>query len=53
VELGYRRLVLETGTAQPEALELYATAGWEGIEPYGYWKDSPTSLCFAKDLPSG
>ena len=31
------RLAMETGTAQPEALELYASAGWEGIEPYGYW----------------
>jgi GNAT superfamily N-acetyltransferase len=49
-DLGYRRLQLETGTAQPEAIALYETAGWHRITPYGHYKDSPDSVCFAKEL---
>jgi GNAT superfamily N-acetyltransferase len=49
-ELGYRRIQLETGTAQPEAMALYASHGWRRIEPYGRYSDSPSSVCFAKDL---
>ncbi len=33
-ELGYVTLFLETGTAQPEALSLYASTGWTEIERY-------------------
>lgn len=50
VELGYGRLQLETGTPQPEAMALYESAGWHAIEPYGHYRDAPTSRCFAKDL---
>ena len=49
-DLGHRRLLLETGTKQPEALALYASAGWERTEPYGQWRDSPLSVCFARTL---
>lgn len=52
-DLGYRRLQLETGTAQPEALALYETEGWHRITPYGRFRDSPDSVCFAKDLAQG
>ncbi len=48
--LGYQRLVLETGTLQPEAISLYTSSGYEPIDPYGEYKDSPLSRCFAKDL---
>lgn len=47
---GYRRLQLETGDRQPEALALYESAGWHRIEPYGEYRDEPGSVCFAKDL---
>jgi len=50
VELGYARLQLETGTAQPEALALYESAGWQRITPYGRYKGSPESVCFAKEI---
>lgn len=50
VALGYRSLQLETGTAQPEALALYAGAGWRRIPPFGRYKDEPDSVCFAKVL---
>lgn len=48
--LGYKRLKLETGTKQPEAIELYLANGYEQIEPYGVYKSSPLSRCYAKDL---
>lgn len=48
--LGLDRLVLETGVAQPEAIGLYASAGWERVAPYGEWRDSPLSVCFGKRL---
>jgi GNAT superfamily N-acetyltransferase len=47
---GYDRLVLETGLKQPEAIALYEKHGYELIEPYGVYKDSPLTRCFAKRL---
>jgi GNAT superfamily N-acetyltransferase len=48
--LGYARLQLETGEEQPEAVALYASAGWTRIAPYGRYRDDPRSICFSKDL---
>jgi GNAT superfamily N-acetyltransferase len=50
VALGYQRAQLETGLAQPEALALYESHGWHRIEPYGHYKHSPQSVCFAKAI---
>jgi GNAT superfamily N-acetyltransferase len=50
VELGYVRLHLETGLPQPEAIRLYESHGWQRIPSYGRYKDTPSSVCFAKDL---
>lgn len=36
-QAGVRRLVLETGPAQPEAIALYRSAGYEDVEPFGYY----------------
>ena len=47
---GYTALRLETGDAQPEAVALYEATGWSRIEPYGYWKEEPSSICFEKRL---
>jgi len=49
-ELGYRDLQLETGLAQPEAIAMYETHGWHRITPYGHYKHSPQSVCFAKAI---
>ena len=48
--LGYPRLRLETGLRQPEAMQLYESAGWTRIEPYGFYEDSPLTACYGKDL---
>lgn len=48
--LGYDRLWLETGTAQPEAMHLYSTSGWIPIPRYGEYKDEEDSRCFEKLL---
>ena len=50
LDLGYERLILETGTKQPEAIALYSSHGYEQIKPYGVYRDSPFSRCFAKNL---
>lgn len=49
-ELGYRRLVLETGTAQPEAMRLYERLGWQPVAAFGHYAASPLSRCYGRDL---
>jgi GNAT superfamily N-acetyltransferase len=48
--LGLRRLVLETGERQPEALRLYERAGFSRIDCFGEYLATPVSLCMAKSL---
>ena len=48
--LGYLRLWLETGTAQPEALHLYEASGWTPIPKYGEYKHDADSRCYEKVL---
>ena len=50
--VGRRRAVLETGTRQPEAIALYASAGYTPVEPFGVYRDAPGCRCFAKHLAS-
>jgi heme-degrading monooxygenase HmoA/GNAT superfamily N-acetyltransferase len=47
---GFTRLILETGVLQPEAIFLYAKAGYVTIAKYGEFADDPYSVCFAKTL---
>ena len=49
-ELGARRIVLETGPRQPDAIALYAHAGFVEIPLYGEYIGSLFSVCMAKDL---
>ncbi len=49
--LGVRRLLLETGRRQPEAIALYRSSGFADVAPYGEYGGSPLSICMAKDLP--
>jgi len=52
VARGLRRLVLETGVQQPEAIGLYVSAGYEPIANFGLYADEPGSRCFARTLVS-
>jgi GNAT superfamily N-acetyltransferase len=47
---GMRRMVLETGALQPEAIRFYTKSGYEQITNYGYYKDEPDCVCFGRDL---
>ena len=49
-ELGARRLVLETGDRQYEAVGLYEAAGFTRIPCFDEYAAAPLSLCMAKDL---
>jgi GNAT superfamily N-acetyltransferase len=48
--LGMKRIVLETGQRQPEALALYAGAGFVPVPPFGEYIGSPLSVCMGKAL---
>ena len=47
---GRKRIILETGTGQPEAIALYEALGYERIPNFGYYKDEPGARCFGKAL---
>lgn len=49
-EMGYRRVLMETGIQQPEAMKLYETTGYEEIPGFGYYADAPESRSYAKNL---
>lgn len=50
VELGCRRIVLETGKRQPEAIRLYQKCGYRQISNYGPYEGIENSVCFEKVL---
>jgi GNAT superfamily N-acetyltransferase len=47
---GYRRIRLETGVHQHEALGLYRSAGFEEIPRFGPYVDDELSVCLEKPL---
>jgi GNAT superfamily N-acetyltransferase len=49
-ELGYTRLVLETGEMQPEAIALYRSLGYTDIEPFGPYAGEAIALHLGKVL---
>ena len=49
---GHRRLVLNSGERQPEALALYARAGYTPVAGYGVYADAPGAVFLGKDLPA-
>lgn len=51
--LGYRRVVLETGLRQHEAMAMYEASGYSPIAPYGAYRDSELSRCYEKRLGDG
>ncbi|MFE6619491.1 GNAT family N-acetyltransferase [Streptomyces sp. NPDC057740] len=49
-DAGRRRMVLETGAKQPEAVALYTSSGYEPCEKFGFYRFHEFSLCYAKAL---
>jgi GNAT superfamily N-acetyltransferase len=45
---GARRMVLETGAPQPEAVGLYRSSGYVPIPPFGHYADSQHSIHLGK-----
>lgn len=49
-DAGAEVMILETGTAQPEAIALYLAAGYERIQPFGHYRDAPENRCYGRAL---
>jgi GNAT superfamily N-acetyltransferase len=47
---GAEVMILETGTAQPEAMALYEAAGYEPVTPFGHYRDAPGNRCYGRRL---
>ncbi len=47
---GRRRMILETGDQQPEALALYASEGYAPITKFGYYREYDSAICLGKEL---
>ena len=47
---GATRLILETGSAQPEAIALYGSAGYLPIAAFGHYADEPGAVHLGKRL---
>ena len=50
IELGYERIILETGELLVQSCAVYKKLGFEIIPNYGPYVDMPESLCMAKEL---
>ncbi|MGH3738094.1 MAG: GNAT family N-acetyltransferase [Micromonosporaceae bacterium] len=47
---GLRRMILETGTKQPEAIGLYEARGYTLIPNFGHYKDEPEAVSYGLGL---
>jgi len=43
-------IILETGTAQPEAMALYESSGYQRVDPFGYYRRHPGNRCYGRVL---
>lgn len=50
VELKYKKCILETGSKQPEAIQLYKKNNYLIIPNYGQYENVASSVCFEKML---
>ena len=49
-EHGRKRMVLETGYKQPEAITLYRKLGYEPVEHFGHYKDADGVVSLGRSL---
>jgi GNAT superfamily N-acetyltransferase len=47
---GAETMILETGTAQPEAMALYEAGGYVPVEPFGHYRGAPLNRCYGRRL---
>ena len=47
-EAGYRRVILETGQRQPEAIALYRSSGYEPVPSFGHYAEAPEAVHLGK-----
>jgi ribosomal protein S18 acetylase RimI-like enzyme len=47
---GYTRVILETGSKQPEAIALYGSAGYTPVARFGYYAEAPEAVHLGKSL---
>jgi GNAT superfamily N-acetyltransferase len=45
---GYRRVILETGSKQPEAIALYESSGYRPVPRFGYYANAPEAVHLGK-----
>jgi GNAT superfamily N-acetyltransferase len=50
-DVGAVEIVLETGRAQPEAMRLYETSGYQQISGFGHYRDADGAVSYGKSLP--
>ena len=51
LDVGSQAMILETGTAQPEAMALYEGSGYAPVESFGYYREEPENRCYGLRLP--
>jgi GNAT superfamily N-acetyltransferase len=49
-EHGRKRIILECGDKQPEAIAMYQSGGYERIENFGFYRSAPNCLSFGRSL---
>ena len=49
-ELGYKKMILETGELLQESCHVYRKVGFNKMENYGPYASMPESLCMMKEL---
>jgi len=47
---GHDRMILETGSRQPEAVALYRSAGYTDSPPFGHYANAPLAVHLGKTL---
>jgi len=47
---GRKRVILECGDRQPEAIAMYHASGYERIANFGFYRDEPNCISFAHPL---
>jgi GNAT superfamily N-acetyltransferase len=52
-EAGHDRVILETGSKQPEAIALYRSAGYTAIPAFGHYAGYAESVHLGKELAAG